>query len=133
MLELQTDEDQVRFLLEVTERKTEFVPWKRRVDTVVRTYRIYEHRKTEKGITTYYLRRGWVAYLLNTFIHRISKEEYNDLLHDVIYSSSYRTYPFNELRDYQNEDVLHLLKYKRGVLSCYTSYGINSRIQLTIF
>ena len=126
MLELQTDEDQVRFLLEVTERKTEFVPWKRKVDTVVRTYRIYEKRKSDKGITTYQINYGWIPYLLNTFIQRIGKDDYNALLHDVVYSSSYRTYPFNELRDYQNEDVLHLLKYKRGLLSCYTSYGYYS-------
>ena len=124
MLELQTDEDQVRFLLEVTERKTEFVPWKRKVDTVVRTYRIYEKRKKDKGITTYYIYKGWCAYLLNTFISRISKETYDLLLHEIIYSDNYRQFGFPGLRDYQNEDVLHLLKYKYGLHSCYTGYGL---------
>ena len=123
MLELQTDEDQVRFLLEVTERKTEFVPWKRKFGTITRTYKIYEKRKTDKGITTYYIRRGWVCYLINTFIQRISRDEYNSLLHDVIYSDSYRQFGFSGLRDYQNEDVLHLLKYRFGLHNCYTGYG----------
>ena len=94
MLELQTDEDQVRFLLEKVDSKTEFIPWQRKFGTVTRTYKIYEKRKTDKGITTYYIRRGWTAYLINTFIQRISRDEYNDLLHDVIYSDSCRQFGF---------------------------------------
>ena len=31
--------------------------------------------------------------------------------------------PFQGLRDYQNQDTLHLLKYKFGLFSCYTGYG----------
>ncbi len=122
-IELVTDEEQIRFLLEVTSRKTEYIPWQRKVGTVVRTYRIYDGKKTNKGITTYLIGRGWAAYLLNTFISRISKEEYDTILREVIYSDSFRQFGFPGLRDYQNEDVLHLLKYKYGLHSCFTGYG----------
>ena len=119
----------MRFLLEKVDSKTEFIPWQRKFGTVTRTYKIYEKRKTDKGITTYYIRRGWTAYLINTFIQRISRDEYNDLLHDVIYSDSCRQFGFPGLRDYQNEDVLHLLKYKYGLHNCYTGYGVERDIK----
>ena len=40
-----------------------------------------------------------------------------------IYSDSYRTIPFPGLRDIQNEDILHILKYRLGLYSVYTGYG----------
>ena len=41
----------------------------------------------------------------------------------AVYQSTYRTQEFQELRDYQNQDILHCLKYKFGLFSCYTGYG----------
>ena len=57
----------------------------------------------------------------------INIDEYNDLVH-LITSDTYRTIPFPELRDYQNEDILHMLKYNFGVCSCFTSYGSDKRL-----
>jgi hypothetical protein len=60
-----------------------------------------------------------------TFNGRLSVEDRDNILREVIYSPNYRDIPFQGLRDYQNEDVLHILKYRRGLHSCFTGYGDN--------
>ena len=69
---------------------------------------------------------GWAGYLINVFSSYITKENYDNILKDAIYTEEApRDIPFPELRDYQNEDILHILKYRRGLVSVYTSYGKN--------
>ena len=125
-LKLYTDDSAVRYLLEVVEKKTEFIPWQKKVGTITRVHRLYDEKRTpplKDGYYTYTLGYGWAAYLINTFSSRLSKEDYTNIMHNVIYSPNYREMPFPELRDYQNDDVLHVLKYRIGLFSCYTSYG----------
>jgi hypothetical protein len=58
----------------------------------------------------------------------MSQQDYEKLLIDAIYSDEIRTVPFDQLRPYQNEDCLHLLKYKVGLFCCYVGYGKTSVI-----
>ena len=74
------------------------------------------------GLYTFTLGLGWAPYIANTFKSALSPVDYQELV-NVVISDSYRTTPFPELRDYQNEDVLHLLHYKIGLFNVYTSYG----------
>ena len=126
VLKVATDDPTVRYLLEVTTKTVEFVPLQRKMGTVTRTHRLYNEKKAPiiiDGSYTYTLCYGWAAYLIITFNARLSVEDRDNLLKEVIYSPNYREYPFSELRDYQNEDVLHILKYRRGLFSCFTGYG----------
>jgi hypothetical protein len=126
-IKLVTDEAVIRHFLEVITKKTEYIPWQRKVGTITRVHRIYDERKTptmKNGVFTYTLGYGWAAYLLNTFSSRISQEDYHNILNKVVYSDSYIRFPFPGLREDQNEDVLHLLKFKRGLYSVYTGYGL---------
>lgn len=123
---LKTDDSTVKYLLESTTKENKYIPWKRAWGTVTTVNKIYDNTRVKpdsKGIWTFILGLGWAAYLINVFRASISQEDYEGVLRDAIYSETYRTIPFTELRDYQNEDVLHLLKYRTGLLSCYTSYG----------
>ena len=125
-IKLYTDDPAVRFLLELTEKSYEFIPWQRKKGYITRVYKLYDEKRTpvmKDGYYTYTIGYGWAAYLLNTFRSRLSKEDFDEVLKSVIYSSSFRELPFPELRDIQNEDVLHLLKYRIGLFSCYTGYG----------
>ena len=83
---------------------------------------IYESKSTKNGIVTLTVKIGWGVFVLNTFKQYISLDDRNKILRSI-YSDNYRSYPFNNLRDYQNEDLLHVLKYKYGLYSVYTSYG----------
>ena len=125
-LKVITDDPTVRYLLEVTTKTTEYIPLQRKMGTVTRTHRLYNERKAPTsvdGIYTYTLCYGWAAYLIMTFNGRLSVEDRDNILREVIYSPNYRDIPFQGLRDYQNEDVLHILKYRRGLHSCFTGYG----------
>ena len=127
-LKVITDDPTVRYLLEVTTKTTEYIPLQRKMGTVTRTHRLYNERKAPisvDGIYTYTLCYGWAAYLIMTFNGRLSVEDRDNILREVIYSPNYRDIPFQGLRDYQNEDVLHILKYRRGLHSCFTGYGDN--------
>lgn len=123
---LETDDPSVRFLLEAVTKNSEYIPWQRKWGVITKTYRIYEEKRQPKlknGRYTYTFGLGWAAYLVNTFRPYISIDDYNAVLTDAIYSDSFRTFPFPELRDDQNEDVLHILKFRIGLFSCYTGYG----------
>lgn len=125
---LRTDDPSAYLLLEKEEKITEFIPWQRKWGTVTKKTKIYTDRGTPKctgGIYTYHINYGFAAYIVNVFKNFIGQDDFDMILREVIYSPYYRTIPFPELRDYQNEDVLHVLKYRLGLFSVYTSYGKN--------
>lgn len=119
---LETDNLGVQYMLEYQTTETRYNPWyKQWVDQKIKG-KIY-NRKTKKNGKIYFeIGVGFAAYLLKIFANDISKDDYNDVC-SAIYQSTYRTQEFPELRDYQNQDVLHCLKYKFGLFSCYTGYG----------
>lgn len=122
---LETDDSSARYLLEVTKKETKYIPWKKQYGTLTYTTRIYDDKKVKPdayGIWRFHIGLGFAAYLINVFKNYISQDDYNDVLSAIV-SETYRDVPFPNLRDYQNEDVLHLLRYKIGLFSCYTSYG----------
>ncbi len=127
---IETDDSSVSYLLESTKRESGYIPWKKQWGTITTTTRLYDGRKPKadsRGVYTFKLGLGFAAYILNVFRPHISVSDYNDVL-SAIMSESYREAPFPNLRDYQNEDILHLLKYKVGLMSVYTSYGnVNCR------
>lgn len=94
---------------------------------------IYESSRISKksGLTKIKFKVGWGILLLNMFKSLLSPDDKEKIL-NTIYSSNFRTVPFPNLRDYQNEDVLHLLKYKYGLFSCYTGYGKSEIIATVI-
>ena len=123
---LQTDDSSVRYLLEKTEKETKFVPYLKKYGTITRTIKIYDNPRVKpdkNGIWTFYLGLGWAGYIANVFMKFMSKQDYDQLLMDAVYAVNTRTVPFPELRDYQNDDILYCLKFKRGLVSVYTSYG----------
>ena len=118
-----TDDPSVKFLLEKTQEETKFIPWQKRWGTLKTTTKIYDKVNKSHGMWDFKLGLGWAGYILGMFEKYMDPNDYRELLKDAIYSDEVRTIPFPELRDYQNEDVLHLLKYRVGLFSCYTSYG----------
>ena len=87
-------------------------------------------RKPDKnGVYKYILGLGWIPYIMNIFSGYMSGEDYNRL-RDTIVSDTFREAPFPELRDYQNSDVLFLLKYKIGLFQCNTGYGKTQTISV---
>lgn len=122
---IETDDSSVSYLLESTKRESGYIPWKKQWGTITTTTRLYDGRKPKadsRGVYTFKLGLGFAAYILNVFRPHISVSDYNDVL-SAIMSESYREAPFPNLRDYQNEDILHLLKYKVGLMSVFTGYG----------
>lgn len=120
-----TDDPTVHYLLETKKSEYKFIPWKRQWGYVDQTIKIYEPGKHNlgNGLYRYVCGLGWTAYLLGIFKEKITVDEYNAVLHQVLLADSYRTTPFQELRDYQNDDVLFLLKYKLGLMCVNTGYG----------
>ena len=127
---LETDDSSARYLLEVTKKETKYIPWKKQYGTLTTTTRIYDDNRVKPdayGIWRFHIGLGFAAYLINVFKNYISQADYNDVLSAII-SETYRDVPFPNLRDYQNEDALHLLRYKVGLFSCYTGYGKSEMI-----
>ena len=54
---------------------------------------------------------------------KLSVDDYNGIASNIIMADTYRTVPFSELRDYQNDDVLFLLRHRRGLMQVQTGYG----------
>lgn len=124
LLILETDEPSTVCFLEAKQKKYEYIPYQRKWGYTEKTVKIYETkrgRKTNPGV--YEIGPGWAGYLLGVFKGKISSDCYNQILKDVVYSEFYREAPFPELRDYQNSDILFLLKYKRGLMTVNTGYG----------
>lgn len=86
--------------------------------------KIYDKKKLlpEKGLYHFQVGRGFASYLIGILKDFISREDLDRLM-SVLYQTNYRTQEFPQLRDYQNQDVLHLLKYRFGLFTCYTGYG----------
>lgn len=131
-LVLTTDEPGLHFFLESRESRYEFDPCKKKWGYREKIIKIYDPgRHVRKGgLLTYNVGLGWTGYVLNTFQNRINKETYQNILGNVILSSSYREAPFKELRDYQNDDVLYLLKYRLGLFQVQTGYGKSQTISV---
>lgn len=70
----------------------------------------------------YKFKIGWSMLIYNMYINKLGPDNIKKLI-GTLYSSRYRTKPFPNLKSYQNEDVLHILKYKMGLYQVYTSYG----------
>ncbi len=124
-LVLLTDDPSIHFYLESKQSQYQYIPWKKQWGYVDKVLKIYEPGKHSLGGGNYkyVLGLGWAAYLLGVFKDKISIDDYNDILKNVIMADVYRTTPFPELRDYQNDDVLFLLKYRTGLYCVNTGYG----------
>jgi len=123
-IKLQTDDSSVRYMLESSRVERQFKPWEHKMGDVKIIEKIYDERKivAHNGIYTFTFGLGWGAYLINIFKNFISQEDFNNVVNSIV-ATEYRDIPFPELRDYQNEDVLHLLKYKVGLYGVFTGYG----------
>ena len=86
--------------------------------------KIYDKKKLDKETGHYFFQVGigWAGYIINVLKPYLPVDDYEQIVGNAR-RDVYRTIPFPELRDYQNEDVLHLLKFKFGLFSCPTSYG----------
>ena len=86
--------------------------------------KIYDKKHVDKKNGHYFFKLGigWAGYIVNVLKPYLPSDDYNQIV-SCARREVYRIVPFQELRDYQNEDVLHLLKYKFGLFSCPTSYG----------
>ena len=125
-LVLYTDDITVRYLLEVKDSEYSYIPYLKRWGNVEKTIKIYDNRpKTDSrtGMIKFVIGLGWTSYIVNVFKDKLSREEIDQVLKEVLLSDSYREAPFKELRDYQNEDILFLLKYKIGLMVVNTGYG----------
>ena len=125
-IEIITDDPTVEFLLQGYTETKEYLPWKKCYGLIRRAVPIYDKlpggTKISDDLYRYHLGLGWAGYLLGIFQKSISSEDYNNIA-SALRQESYRDVPFSNLRDYQNEDVLHILKYKVGLYQVNTSYG----------
>ena len=124
-LVLVTDDGSVKYFLESKQREWAYSPFKKEWGWQNKLFKIYEPgpHTMPKGLYKYELGLGWCCYLLGAFDNKISKDNKEQLIKDVVAADFYRTTPFTNLRDYQNEDVLFLLKYRMGLMNVYTGYG----------
>lgn len=126
---LETDDPTVKPLLEYQYEDEVFNFWVKHKQVQKIRGKIYEKTKKDPatGHTYYQLGLGWIAYIINTFAPYLSVQDV-DTLKSAVFQETYRAYPFPELWDIQNSDVLHLLKYKFGLFTVYTGYGKTSCI-----
>ena len=119
-----TDDPSVKCMLEFKQKETKYIPWQKQWQTVTTITKLYEEKRPapKDGIWTFTLGLGWASYVANVFCNFITQQEYMGVL-SAIMADSYITTPFPNLRDYQNDDILHLLKYKLGLFTVYTGYG----------
>ena len=121
---LRTDDSSVKYMFESIVWEKLYV--KGKSINVPTNYKIYDNGNDiidENGNYVFVFNYGWASYLLRVFKGYMSVSDYDDLVR-LLMSDTYRTIPFQGLRDYQNEDVLHLLRYNQALHSCYTSYGV---------
>lgn len=124
-----TDDLSVECFLKKKLEEKKYLPWKKSYGITNKVEKIYDSKKKEKGIITFRLGLGWAGYIITVLGTYITREEYDNILRNI-YSENPRDIPFPELRDYQNSDILHLLKFKRGLVSVYTSYGKTQSISV---
>lgn len=129
LLILETDDLSVQYYLETIREKYEYIPYKKEWGYTRKLEKIYEPRRGKKAKSGIFeIGPGWAGYLLGVLKSYIPSEQYNQILLDVVYAETYRQVPFPNLRDYQNDDVLFLLKYKRGLMTVNTGYGLALKI-----
>ncbi len=123
-IEILTDDPSVSCFLQGTMEVEGYNPFTKKRGVYKKNIPIYNRGKHELGDGKYkfVLGLGWAAYVMNVFSRLISIDDWNDL-RAAIMTDSYRDVPFPNLRDYQNSDVLFLLKYKIGLFQVNTSYG----------
>ena len=121
---LTTNDNQLPQLFTVDRLEKGYSPFTKSLGMVKKTYKIFDKRpKTlSNGYTVFEFGIGWISYLARILKGVIPDHEYYELI-STVYSNNPILTPFPGLRDYQNEDVLFMSKYKRGVCSVYTSYG----------
>lgn len=121
---IETDDYSVKSLLEYqyVDRKYNFFIKKWCNQTI--KGKIYDKKHTDKdtGHLFFQIGIGFAGYLINVLKPFLPVDDYDQIV-ESMRRQVYRTIPFKELRDYQNDDVLHLLKHKFGLFSCPTSYG----------
>ena len=121
---LETDDISIKGLLEYRyiENKYNFMI-KKWGNQVVKG-KIYDRKMKDQktGTTFYQVGIGFAGYLINVLKPYLPSDDFDQIVNSMR-REHYRTIPFKELRDYQNEDVLVLLRYKFGLFSCPTSYG----------
>jgi hypothetical protein len=121
-----TDDPTVHFFLETKQRDYQYLPWRKEYGWTEKTIKLYDARvKTDLGGGKFRYRVGvgWLAYLMQVFNNKLSAENYNYLAKEVLMADNYKQTPFKGLRDYQNDDVLYLLKYRFGLVTVNTSYS----------
>lgn len=122
---IRTDDPVVKSLLEFKGMRKTYSPWFKRWEEKEVIEKLYDNtraRPGKDGVIKLELGLGWAAYVVNVFKSIITQSEYEEVL-KTIYADYYRDFPFPGLRDYQNQDVLHILKYNRAILQTNTSYG----------
>ena len=127
---LRTDDSSVKYMFESIVWEKLYV--KGKSINVPKNYKIYDNGndiRDENGNYVFIFNYGWASYLLRVFKGYLSVSDYDALVR-LLMSDTYRTIPFQGLRDYQNEDVLHLLRYNIGLFSCFTSFGGLLKIDL---
>ena len=121
---VKTDDPSVKCMFEFIRKETKYIPWVKQWRTVETITKLYDNKRLVpvNGIWTLELGLGWASYVANMFKDFISQDEYMNVIKSIM-SDSYPTTPFPGLRDYQNSDVLHILKYKRALMQVNTGYG----------
>lgn len=121
---IETSDITVRGLLEYVVKERSYAPWLKEWITTKKKHKIYNRSMRDKktGHEFFQVGIGWASYILITFQCMMSQEDYDSIV-KAIYRDTYRDVPFPELRDIQNQDILHILKYRRALASLYTGYG----------
>ena len=126
---IKTDDPSIQPQLESRQKNYEYIHYLKKWGFVDKVFKLYENRKPYKdGIYTFKVRRGWASYLVTILDKKALASQLEMLKTEVILSPSYRTVPFENLRDYQNEDMLYLMKYRVGLCQVQTGYGKTSCI-----
>ena len=123
-IEILTDDPNVVCMLRGDIEESGFNVWTKRFGVCRTTINIFDNgkHKLPGGKFRYVLGLGWAAYIMSAFSNVIGVDDWNGLKNSIM-SDNYRNIPFPNLRDYQNSDVLFLLKYKIGLFQVNTSYG----------
>lgn len=129
---IETDETVVKNLLEYKRTVTKYSGWKRCWETTEIIDKLYDNTRSYRRKYGYHfeLGLGWCSLILALFKSRLTQEDYNGIV-SLILAPTYRTIDFPGLYDYQNSDVLFMLKYRRGILQVSTGYG-KTRIICTL-
>ena len=120
---VRTDDPSVKYMFESVIQEKTYV--RKNWIMLTKNIKIYRNQndiKDDDGNFIFILNYGWASYILRVFKSYLSVSDYNGLVR-LLMSDTVRTIPFPGLRDYQNSDVLHLLRYRISLCSCYTSYG----------